>query len=268
MERNFKRALSAVLKHEGGFVDHPKDPGGATNKGITIATFRRFVNPGGTVADLKAITHAQVDTVYRRQYWDAIRGNELPDGVDFAVFDFAVNSGPGRAIKYLQAVVGVTQDGVIGPATIQAVKAKLPATVIHDICNARLAFLKRLKTWETFKRGWERRVREVKSLALIMSAPGDLPSVPPVPIPKQVQDVLDDADKPMGESSTITAQFMQWLFGGGATSIIGTVGDKLPTWAFTAIILVGVTAAGWFGWQIISERKRKTAMAKMAKAAL
>jgi lysozyme family protein len=81
MDRNFNRAVEAVLKHEGGFVDHPKDPGGATNKGITIANFRRYVKPNGTVADLKKLTTDQAKTVYRRMYWDAVHGSELPDGI-------------------------------------------------------------------------------------------------------------------------------------------------------------------------------------------
>lgn len=186
MDRNFQRSLKAVLKHEGGFVNHPKDPGGATNKGVTIATFRRYVKPGGTVADLKAITNEQLATVYRRHYWDAVHGAELPDGVDFAAFDYAVNSGPSRSAKYLQSVVGVKQDGRIGPATLAAVRAKLPATVIHDLCDARLAFLKRLGTWPTFGKGWSRRVSEVRALALDM-ATGQQPGLIHTPFPKPTQ---------------------------------------------------------------------------------
>src|SRR5690554_5603848 len=115
MEANFREALPLVLKHEGGFVNHPSDPGGATNKGITIENYRRYVKKNGTVADLKAITDEEVAKVYKLFYWDAVKGDDLPGGVDYAVFDFAVNGGPGRAIKFLQRIAGVTQDGAIGP---------------------------------------------------------------------------------------------------------------------------------------------------------
>lgn len=172
MDRNFQRALKLVLKHEGGWADHPKDPGGATMKGVTLATFRRFVKPDATKADLRKISDEQIATVYRREYWDAVLGAELPDGVDYAVFDFAVNSGPGRAAKYLQNVLGAVSDGKVGPATVKAARAKAHASLINDLCDARLAFLKRLETWPTFGKGWSTRVKEVRSEALKMvSAP-------------------------------------------------------------------------------------------------
>lgn len=168
MDRNFSKCLEIVLRHEGGYVNHPSDPGGATNLGITLATFRRFVKPNGSVEDLKKLTKEQAGTCYRRQYWDAIHGSELPDGVDLATFDFAVNSGPSRAAKYLQAVVGVTQDGKIGPATVKAARQMAQSSIIHKLCDDRLAFLKRLSTWPTFGKGWERRVKDVRSDALSM----------------------------------------------------------------------------------------------------
>lgn len=190
MDRNFERALKLVLKHEGGWSDHPKDPGGATMKGVTLANFRRYVKPDGTKDDLRKITDAQIATVYRRFYWDAVAGAELPGGVDYAVFDFAVNSGPGRAAKYLQATVGVTQDGKIGPATLKAVRAKLRASIINDLCDSRMAFLRKLKTWPTFGKGWTRRVSDVRHEALAMAKEPDKPA--PVIVEKEVQ-----VDKPV-----------------------------------------------------------------------
>lgn len=170
MDRNFQRSLSLVLKWEGGFVNHPKDPGGATNKGITLATFRRYVKRNGTVDDLKRITDAQVSTVYRKQYWDAVKGDDLPSGVDYAVFDFAVNSGPARAAKYLQAAVGVTQDGKIGPVTIAAARGMNAADLVAAICAKRMAFLKGLRTWPTFGKGWTNRVNDVVREATKMAS--------------------------------------------------------------------------------------------------
>lgn len=185
MERNFARALKLVLKNEGGFVNHPADPGGATNLGVTLANFRRFVKPGGTVDDLKKLTVEQAATVYRRFYWDAVAGAELPDGIDYAVFDFAVNSGPDRAAKYLQAIVGATPDGKIGPATIKATRAMIKATVVNDLCDKRMAFLRGLKTWKTFGKGWTSRVSGVRKEALIMVAAGLPPITNPKPTPAQ-----------------------------------------------------------------------------------
>ncbi|RNJ47369.1 hypothetical protein B5V01_24905 [Mesorhizobium erdmanii] len=201
MDRNFARALALVLKSEGGWSDNPADPGGATMKGVTLANFRRYVKADASKADLKRIGDNQVATVYRRFYWDAVLGAELPDGVDFAVFDFAVNSGPGRAARYLQASVGVSQDGRIGPATLAAVKTRPAGVVIDQLCDARLAFLRRLPTWATFGRGWSDRVRSVRAQALLMSAPATAPAQPatPGPVPRPAQ-LPPEAETPAGNA--------------------------------------------------------------------
>ncbi|WP_442580701.1 glycoside hydrolase family 108 protein [Mesorhizobium sp. ASY16-5R] len=205
MDRNFQRAFSLVLKHEGGWADNPADPGGPTMKGVTLATFRRYVKPAATKDDLRKITDAQLATVYRRHYWDVVGGAELPDGVDYAVFDFAVNSGPNRAAKYLQGVVCVRQDGKIGPATLTATRAMMHATVINRLCDDRLAFMKRAKDkkgkllWPTFGKGWEPRVKSVRSVALEMAA---RPSAPE-PSPKPVESVPVPAPPPAPVSPSI-----------------------------------------------------------------
>jgi lysozyme family protein len=169
MERNFQKALAAVLVHEGGWSDHPADPGGATMKGVTLANFRRYVKADATKSDLRKITDEQLAMVYRRFFWDAVAGAVLPDGVDYAVFDFAVNSGPKRAAEYLQRVVGATPDGKIGPATLKAVGTVSKNAVIGGLCDARMAFLQRLGTWPTFGKGWTRRVEGVRTLALTLA---------------------------------------------------------------------------------------------------
>lgn len=183
MDRNFARALALVLKSEGGWSDNPADPGGATMKGVTLANFRRYVQPNATKDDLRKISDAQIATVYRRFYWDAIAGAEMPDGVDYAVFDFAVNSGPSRAAKYLQAGAGVPQDGRIGPATLKALGNKPAGAIIDDLCDARLAFLKRLPTWPVFGKGWASRVESVRKAALSMTIQPAAPPAPAKPAP-------------------------------------------------------------------------------------
>ena len=188
MRSNFEAALSATLKHEGGWADNPKDPGGATMKGVTLATFRRLVKPDATKADLRAINAEQVAVVYRKGFWSQIMADELPAGVDFALFDYAVNSGPSRAVKAMQALVGAKADGVVGPKTLKAVDETDEADLIMELCAQRLAFVKRLKTWPTFGRGWEKRIAAVRALALEMaqqqpSAPSDEPTQPETETP-------------------------------------------------------------------------------------
>jgi len=176
---NFDRSLLLVLAHEGGWADHPKDPGGATMKGVTLATFRRY-RPGATKADLRNISDADLQRIYRDGYWNVIRGDELPSGLDFAVFDYAVNSGPGRAAKHLQAVLGVPQDGKVGPITLAAAREADIERVIELLCTKRLGFLKSLPTWGTFGKGWERRVNSVLEDALLMAV-APVPPQPDVP---------------------------------------------------------------------------------------
>jgi lysozyme family protein len=208
MDRNFARSLSLVLKSEGGWSDNPADPGGATMKGVTIANFRRYVKPDGTKADLRAITDEQIATVYRKFYWDAVAGDELPDGLDYAVFDFAVNSGPNRAAKYLQAACGpaIAQDGKIGPSTIAAVNAKPAGVLIDTICDARLAFLERLPTWPRFGKGWSARVASVRRDALMMSGLQQAQAATPAaPMPPAVAPASVPVPKPANKAAGLAA---------------------------------------------------------------
>lgn len=164
---DFESCLKLVLKHEGGYVNHPKDPGGATNRGITQATYDGW-RSGRNLAprSVRLITDREVSAIYRRDYWDAVRADDLPSGVDYAVFDFAVNSGVSRASRFLQEACGAHQDGKIGPATVAAVKKMAARSVVIRLCEARLHFLQSLKTWPTFGKGWGSRVAEVKEAAL------------------------------------------------------------------------------------------------------
>ena len=169
MKENFDEALKAILHHEGGFVNHPKDPGGMTNLGVTKRVWEEYVGHEVDEKAMRALTPADVDTLYRRKYWDKVRGDELPAGVDYAVFDAAINSGPGRASKWLQTAVGAVPDGAIGPGTLAKVEAMEPAAIIEKYQATRLAFLQSLPTWDTFGKGWGRRVTEVKDAALRMT---------------------------------------------------------------------------------------------------
>lgn len=168
MNNNFEKALALVLEHEGGYVNHPKDPGGATNKGVTQAVYDAYRKMRGRgPMSVKFITEDELRAIYKFQYWDKVQGDFLPIGLDYAVFDFAVNSGVTRASKYLQAVLGVAQDGQIGAKTLAAIQS--PTHVINALCDRRMGFLRNLKTFLTFGKGWTRRVTDVRNHALEMA---------------------------------------------------------------------------------------------------
>lgn len=169
-EERFERCLTEVLRHEGGYVDHPSDPGGATNMGITRKTLARWrkVSPWTDLpkAEVAGLKRDEAALIYRASYWNACEAGAMPAGVDLALFDFAVNSGPDRAVRVLQAALGVAADGAVGPVTLGAVNAANPAKLINAICDRRLGFLSRLSTFATFGRGWTRRVAEIRAAAL------------------------------------------------------------------------------------------------------
>lgn len=170
MKQNFAEALQKLLAHEGGYVDHPDDPGGRTNLGVTQKVWEEWVGHPVDEKQMRALTPAIVAPLYRAKYWDKIKGDDLPTGVDYTVFDAAVNSGPGRAAKWLQACVGVEPDGGIGPKTLAAVAAFPREELIEDYAKRRLSFLLDLPHWGTFGKGWTRRVAEVQSTASSMTA--------------------------------------------------------------------------------------------------
>ena len=174
MKRNYRSALSKVLIHEGGWADHHKDPGGATMKGVTLRTYQRFFGESKTKDDLRNITGDELERIYRDGYWDKCLCDDLPRGLDYTVFDAAVNSGPGRSAKWLQAAVGAAQDGSIGPRTIEKVTSHDLVEVIQDCCDLRLRFLQSLDNWSVFGAGWGRRVASVRSDAVAMAGGDDL----------------------------------------------------------------------------------------------
>ena len=171
MENNFQKCLDLVLIHEGGFVDNPADPGGMTNLGVTKQTWEEWVGHPVIEKEMRNLTPLMVKPLYKRKFWDACRADDLVSGLDYCVFDVSVNSGPGRAIKFLQSCVGATPDGGYGSITAALVKKaqeENPAKLIEDYCAKRLEFLQSLRTFETFGKGWTRRVEEVKAEALKM----------------------------------------------------------------------------------------------------
>ena len=166
--QNYQKCLDMILHHEGGYVNHPKDPGGETNLGVT----KRVYEDWGGTKDMKDLEVEDVAPIYRKNYWDRIKADDLPSGLDLCVFDFGVNAGTGRAAKYLQNLIGTVADGGIGPNTLRAlanyVDSEGVESAIKNYQAERQSYYEKLKTFETFGRGWTRRVEETTESALEM----------------------------------------------------------------------------------------------------
>jgi len=168
MNKNYDHSLEMLLEHEGGFVNHPDDPGGITNLGVTKKVYEDWVEREVSEQEMRDLTKEDVALIYKRNYWDRCKCNSLDSGLDFAVFDWAVNSGSGRVAKALQKIVGADQDGAIGPATLGLVSNCSAEDLIEKLYHERQAFYEGLSTFDTFGRGWSRRNKETLEAALDM----------------------------------------------------------------------------------------------------
>ena len=168
MQSNWIKCLETILHHEGGYVNHPKDPGGETNLGVTKRVYEDF---GGT-KDMKDLTREDVEPIYKKNYWDRVKGDDLPAGLDLCVFDFGVNAGTGRAAKYLQTLIGTVADGGIGPNTLKKLGEFVEENGLNETIKMyqteRQKYYESLSTFDTFGKGWTRRVVETTRLALEM----------------------------------------------------------------------------------------------------
>lgn len=166
----FDKALKEILHHEGGYSAHPRDPGGVTMLGVTKRVWEEWIGKPATVADMRSLTPAKVAPLYRKNYWDKLKCDDLPAGLSLCVFDFGVNAGVSRAARYLQMMVNSPRDGIIGPATIKAVRSFVSlygaAEAVRRYQQTRRDYYRQLETFPTFGRGWLRRVDEVETAAL------------------------------------------------------------------------------------------------------
>lgn len=256
MLSNFRTCLGWVLVHEGGYVNHPKDPGGATNRGVIQRTYNAYRKRMGLAQQsVKKITQAEVEAIYREQYWNAVQGDQLPAGVDYAVFDYGVNSGPRRSIKDLQRVIGANPDGWIGQETLSKVFEMPAAEVVTKLCQRRYNFVRSLRHWKTFGRGWTRRIMGEsmgaqtddigvidRGLMLALNAAGNSTPVP-IPAPKAEAPGKATADD-AGAVSVVkeVAKDPKWLgLLGTVGSVIGTVATSSGpiSWAVAGVLVVG-----------------------------
>lgn len=240
---NFPACLTVTLEHEGGWADHPKDPGGATMKGVTLATFRRFYGAGATKAQLKAITREQLERIYRAGYWEPVKGDTLDAGVDLATFDYGVNSGPATARKQLLKVVGGTA-----------------AQTVRKLCARRLSIYQGLKHWKTFGKGWTRRIAaiEAKGVAWAIAAAG---AVAPA------DDLAAEADKAKKKAGQQTTGAGGAAAGSGGAAVApsdATVdqfigNDQVAAWILAGVVVAGVAIAAWLLWRAHVNRQRAAA---------
>mgnify|MGYP003653920575 FL=1 len=166
MQENFDKCLEMLLHHEGGFVNHPRDPGGMTNHGVTRMVYEKWVGRKMSEQDMRDLTPKDVAPIYKEEYWKRCKCDDLPSGVDWCVFDWAVNSGVGRSAKALQGIIGATQDGGIGPKTLKLIAEHEPRELIEKMHDKRQGFYEGLKTFDAFGKGWTRRNKETKESAL------------------------------------------------------------------------------------------------------
>lgn len=157
---NFDTAFTKLIGHEGGFVDHPDDPGGATNWGVT----ERVARSHGYTGHMRDFTVTTAKAIYRKDFWDAVRAEDLPPVIRYAVFDAAVNSGVGQATRWLQRALGVADDGRIGPLTIAAATMAEPDVLLRKMLSQRLKFMTSLSNWPSFSRGWARRIADLMEM--------------------------------------------------------------------------------------------------------
>lgn len=151
---NFDEAFERLISHEGGYVNHPGDPGGETNWGVTLGTAREEGYSGA----MKEMTRAQAKEIYRKAYWNRAKSDQYDPAIGFQLFDAAVNHGIGQSIKFLQRAVNVADDGIIGPMSLRAIKSMSVTDVVLRFNAERLEFYTKLSTWNSFGKGWVRRV--------------------------------------------------------------------------------------------------------------
>lgn len=251
---NFPQALRLVLADEGGVSDNKHDRGGLTNKGITQATYDAWRElHGRPTRSVRAIEHAEVDAIYREQFANKILFDKLPLGLDYALFDFAVNSGVSRAVRFLQRILKVRTDGSLGARTLAALAEADIERVITSLCEERLRFLKRLKTWKHFGKGWEKRVNRAEKNALAMIAGRETvaatkPDGAALGLGQQklsatVADNKAAAVGLMGAAGTALEQAADVKF-----SLL-SVFDSIPSWVWLALV------AGLFAYIIWSKHR-------------
>ena len=267
MKDNFSKALARVLVYEGGKSNNPRDPGGRTNKGITQITFNAYLREKNIpTADVYSITDQEVAEIYKIKFWDVMKCDDIPSGLDLSIMDAGVNSGPGQSGKWLQRALGDSFpgpiDGIIGSKTLQAVDDHGDVEgLIKGVCSRRLAMLRALRTWPTFGAGWARRVANVQRTALSW-----MNSVPaPVAIPNVGGKALPSNIKPpllgQGVAHSITVVAGAGAAASEAASQLQPVQENFPHWHWLTYLISFLTIGSVAGGGVAKIQAMNTASA-------
>lgn len=234
-KQNFDAIMDEVFVHEGGYVNHPKDPGGETNLGISKRSYPK--------EDIFGMTRARAKFLYWRDFWQPIKGDDLPVGVDLVTMDASINSGKTRGVRWIQLAAGLPKsraDGIMGPESLRAIKAADALVVIKKGCAIRMGYLRGLRTWGSFGNGWSKRVARVEAVAVAMAAKAEGST-------GYVRKVLKDS----GAAANVSRRSNKSA--GHATATGGTAAGgglealhDLPTWAPVVFVAVVIVAAIWF----------------------
>jgi len=272
--QSYSAALKSVLVHEGGYGNDPRDPGGATNRGVTQRVYDAFrVRRSLETRSVREITDIEVEAIYRAQYWNAVRGDDLPAGLDYAVFDGAVNSGPAQAVKWLQRALGVKVDGNLGEATLAAAHAHPDHDkLIADMLALRMTFLRNLKGWPYFGRGWTARVNDVRKRAQAWAS-GSVGPMPVVLTKGSAIKARPEDAKPTPSAAPADVAIGGGLGGGVVGGVIKQAQAQLepvasvewvqPILAVLAVasVVLVIGGIGWRAWQTYRAKKHAEALA-------
>jgi lysozyme family protein len=255
----YDQALSRLLAHEGGYSNHPSDPGGPTNFGITIQDYRQYMKPNATAADVRTMKLAEATRIYREKYWNAMQCDALPAGVDYCVFDYGVNSGVGRSGKVLKRVLGLDASTSTVTAQVLDAAGKSEAkALIAAICDERLRFLQALKTWPVFGKGWSRRVKEVRAAALAMAS---APASPSQRVGAERRDAGAQQCSP-GKGAVPVNGAAQSASAGGACAAgtaAATQSSEPAVILATVVLTIAVAVAAYLFWRWWQRRQQHAA---------
>lgn len=167
----FSKVIPHIFEFEGGFVDHPDDPGGATNMGITIVTLRNLdmdLDNDGDIDtdDVLKVNRQVAEDIYRKQYWDVVEADKWHVSIGMVLMDGAVNSGPRASVRWAQKAMGITADGILGPQTRNALSRANPVAFVNAAVEERLKSVRQFRNYDVFGRGWENRIRKLRGYAL------------------------------------------------------------------------------------------------------
>lgn len=258
MARNNRdRALEKILGHEGGYTNDPRDPGNWTGgkRGVGVLKGTKFGIAAASYPhlDIPNLTLADAINIYAKNYWDKVRGNDLPGGVDYATADYAVNSGPSRSAKDLQRVVGAGVDGIIGPETFRQLGTMSPVAIVQKLCARRLSFMRGLAIWKTFGKGWTRRVTDVEAVGVKWAL--EWMAIPQGTVHKELERKADDAAKKTRNNGAAAGGSTVGAGSSGTATDPAAVDMNILPWILVAVFSVAIIFFGYKAWVHYNRKK-------------